>query len=962
MSDAALHCTIRPSKLAKIFVGLPFSYRVAEVHPFGIRIVAEDQRPDATLDFGQIADLYVKRGWFWDQLHVRLHSGQTVSLNGVPKSVLAPFHALLSVQRRQFGTAKGLLSEHADALARLARWLDLGLHGLHWVATHEMQEHIAASRALSAMRAVPAEYLTDKEDLATATRKVQQFFESPERFRDDANQRFVDNELRRFRDYFDTVEKNPLTHAQRLAVITHEDNTRVIAGAGSGKTSVIVVKAGYLLKRGLCQPDQLLLLAFNRAAADEMAERIEQRVGIKVRASTFHALGLGILAEVDGKKPSLTDLADDRTALVKALRQWIGDLLADRRTSTAVRTYFRSYFAPYTDEHEFQELGDYYAHLKSTELSSIKGERVKSFAEAEIANFLFLNGIRYEYERAYEVDLADREHRQYKPDFYLPEHGIYIEHFGTDRDGSTASYIDRHAYNASMAWKRQVHEQNRTHLIQTYHYQKREGRLISELKRQLKDAGIAMRPVSAEEILAALTENKHLDPFSDLVATFLSHFKSGGYAIADFRPQTRSREYRDRRFAAFLEVFEPLYERYETGLREAGEIDFNDMIVRAAGYAESGQYCSPYTCILVDEFQDISASRARLVKALAAQSPSHRLFCVGDDWQSIYRFAGSDIALMRDFEAHFGATETVALDRTFRFNDRIERVATRFVLANPAQIKKTIRTDLQAPTPRVLIHRPEGKGASLVESALSEIRQDTRGHAATVLILGRYKFLQDGVKWSDLRAQFPNLECSFRTIHGAKGLEADYVVVLGMQSGRFGFPSEITDDPVIDAVLAVPEAYPHAEERRLFYVALTRARRAVHLIADYAAPSAFLTEMLAYTGDVEARGAAAKEPAACPTCKTGTLLQRTGPFGVFYGCSNWPLCDYTTKPCSQCGTGLLVRKDHRFYVCNNDACGNRERACPSCSDGRLVERSGRHGPFLGCTNFASQDCRHTERL
>ncbi|MTV28710.1 AAA family ATPase, partial [Nitriliruptoraceae bacterium ZYF776] len=119
---------------------------------------------------------------------------------------------------------------------------------------------------------------------------------------------------------------------------------------------------------------------------------------------------------------------------------------------------------------------------------------------------------------------------------------------------------------------------------------------------------------------------------------------------------------------------------------------------RATGHVEAGRYRSPYRHILVDEFQDISLGRARLIKALKRQHPDARLFAVGDDWQSIYRFAGSDIHIMRNFGREFGGTFagtkdvhcTIDLGRTFRSVDKIALSAQKFVLRNPAQITKTV--------------------------------------------------------------------------------------------------------------------------------------------------------------------------------------------------------------------------------------------------------------------------------
>ncbi len=322
-------------------------------------------------------------------------------------------------------------------------------------------------------------------------------------------------------------------------------------------------------------------------------------------------------------------------------------------------------------------------------------------------------------------------------------------------------------------------------------------------------------------------------------------------------------------------MFKLLLDRYEKRLKQDQDIDFNDMIIRAAESAESQRYQSPYTYLLVDEFQDISSGRARLVKALVKQAPGHRLFCVGDDWQAIYRFAGSDIALMRHFEDYFGWTEQVALDRTFRFNDRIEAVATRFILKNPAQITKTIRTETKARGQRVFIDRPEAKHGDIALRVLKEIVQGADQKPRDVLFLGRYNFLEQGPAWSTMKQTYPGIQIRFQTIHRAKGQEADDVVVLGMQAGKYGFPSEIADHPLLDLVLSEPEGYEHAEERRLFYVALTRARHSVHLIADDTRPSRFLDEIMA-DDEVRVIGKAAAETVNCPVCKTGRLMLRSG--------------------------------------------------------------------------------------
>ena len=153
---------------------------------------------------------------------------------------------------------------------------------------------------------------------------------------------------------------------------------------------------------------------------------------------------------------------------------------------------------------------------------------------------------------------------------------------------------------------------------------------------------MTLSPIPREEVFAALDRQGRIDPFTRLVATFLQHFKGSRLSLDDIAE--RSRAHRDRKRAeAFLSVFRPIFERYQEALARVGEIDFHDMINRATDLVEEGRYRSPFRYILVDESQDISPSRARLLKALLDSSPGSQLSAVGDDWQAIYRFGGSDI-------------------------------------------------------------------------------------------------------------------------------------------------------------------------------------------------------------------------------------------------------------------------------------------------------------------------------
>lgn len=271
------------------------------------------------------------------------------------------------------------------------------------------------------------------------------------------------------------------------------------------------------------------------------------------------------------------------------------------------------------------------------------------------------------------------------------------------------------------------------------------------------------------------------------------------------------------------------------------------MLVQAAGHLEAGNIEPGYDLIMVDEFQDVSRARARLVRGLVNR-PGRFLMAVGDDWQSINRFAGADLSVMTGFETWFGRGHQLALTTTFRCPQAICDVARTFVSANPDQSGKAMRSAHQDPGPPVTVIQADdalGAVASYLDDLSDAVTDGSvpSGCDGTVSVdvLGRYRFERNDVLPRHLPS---NLHVTFRTVHSSKGLEADYIVLPGMTTGTYGFPGTIADDPVLDLAMPAPESFPQAEERRLFYVALTRARRAVVLISPPRQPSPFVVEFL----------------------------------------------------------------------------------------------------------------------
>ena len=935
----------------------PGDARAATVRGYALKLVLPWR--SVTLPVKDIETVAVSARWRWCAVHVR-SATTTVTVSGIsPDEAQSLAEALEAARVRWWETA---LAASADTFrpvdARLAQLADPPGYTTRKAMAHLRRN---AATAVGRFPAVWPASIARTTHVRTLER-VRSFLNDPERIRTRANETYITNEFRRSRAFFDTVEAHPLTEEQRHAVVVDETCNLVIAAAGSGKTSVIVAKAGWLLRRGYRQASELLLLAFARDARTEMQQRIGHRLGDRavsdITVQTFHQLGKSIIGNAEGKSPTLAKVAEDHKALFDLLKGIVSDLLTDPNLSAILLNWFQDKFAPYRSEHEFRSFGEYWDYIRRYEIRSLQGEKVKSFEECEVANFLYLNAVPYEYERAYEVETATADKQQYQPDFYLTEAGIYLEHFAVTASGDTPAFIDRDEYLSGMEWKRRLHDAHGTTLIETYSHEAAAGRLTENLAAKLKAHDIALSPIPSDEVFGVLERQGRIDPFTNLVATFLEHFKGAQLTFRELA--RRAATVADsRRAEAFVSVFETIYQRYEQSLSDRGQIDFHDMINKATDHIRAGRYCSPYGYILVDEFQDISPSRASLLKALLERTPGAQLFAVGDDWQAIFRLAGADIAIMREFKERFGDSERVDLATTFRCCDRIAAVATDFILKNPSQIPKKVQSVHQAKGPSVHIGLPSER-RSLVREALNEIAADAGEYDGTssVLFLGRYWHAEPR-NLSDLKHQFAGLRLSYKTVHGSKGLEADYVVVLGLCAGRHGFPTEIADDPLLNLVLSASEEHPNAEERRLFYVALTRARRRVFLLADGGLPSPFVMELLDDAYDVTAIGSTLQGWVPCPTCVMGRLERRDNASdrSTFYGCSNWPYCKYTQSACLACGTGLPVAEEEHFRCPD---CAQIIEGCPRC-DGWLQPKTSRFGPFRACSNWRQCDYTQDDR-
>ena len=903
----------------------------------------------------------IERGYFWDALAIHLEDRQIIRFGGIAKDQSQRIQKELNSQthsyiRNYYQTIGPDLKQaylQASLLFNGQRYIRYPT-AQQWLRTHEHLHDCVCrqdlSRHLSSETVLWAEY-------------IRPFLDKDNQHIGIINNAYIQTQLSSYQEFFDQVESNPLTDNQRKACVTDEQNNLVLAGAGTGKTSTMIGRAGYLLKSGLATTDKILMLAYANKAAREMEERIQEKLGINTLAvKTFHSLGKQIITEVEGAVPAINKMAEDESLRAKFVDDQIKQFLFDDRYKSRLVTYFTRFTYPYKSKFTFPTLGAYNQYILENEIRTLQGELVKSYEECEIANYLYSQGVAYQYEANYEVNTSGPDYKAYQPDFYLPEYGIYIEHFGVNERNETPPFMDQKKYLEGMAWKRALHETHKTRLIETYSYQKHKGILTQVLRSQLLEAGVNFKPIPDDALLNKLRELGEISKFSELIAKVLALFKAAYLSIQGLGNLSQQHEDKERMLAA-AQLFEPVYEAYQKELRVTHTIDFDDMISKAIDYVEAGKYRSPYCYILVDEFQDISASRARLVKALLAQNTENSLFCVGDDWQSIYRFTGSDVSITKDFEKHFGFTAINALDKTFRFNNKIGEVAAKFVNQNPSQLEKTIHSHRNVDKPAISLIKTDIEAVG-INAALSTISQKQAG-GVSVLILARFHFKKPDL--SSLKRQYPLLNIQFMTVHAAKGREADYVIILGMEHGKHGFPSEKATHPLLEMLLPKAEDFKYAEERRLFYVALTRAKHHVYLIADGNKVSSFIRELVngkyeILTDEFQGNGFQQQlADSSCEHCKTGYMVERKSQYGIFFGCNQYPLCNHTQKACLRCGSTLET--NGYFRVCKNPSCDFVEPVCPKCG-GSMILRKSNYGTFWGCANYrkdAEFSCGHTEK-
>lgn len=705
------------------------------------------------------------------------------------------------------------------------------------------------------------------------------------------NKIYMDREVTKAYEIVGKVEGRFLDRQQMESIIKNPHNQLVIAGAGTGKTTTIIGKVKYLLGNNFCKPEEICVLSFTNAAAAEMKNRLYAETQEEIHVSTFHSLGMDILRQADHRKPNIYSGNIHDYILTR-----IEEHLKEPEYARLMMTYLLFNQASEKSEFDFKDQKTYEEYLKLNPPTTILGEQVKSYGEMEIANWFSQYGIQYEYEAEYVVDTRTEEYGQYRPDFYLPDYGIYVEYFGINRKNEVPGYFHgkggksaSEVYMEGMEWKRKIHRENNTTLVECYAYEKFEGVLLARLEEKMKQHAVTLKEVTLQQLFQSENTNRRecIDSVGKVMQTVISLAK--GKRIKPEELIDLCNGHISQRPLA--QLIAPIMSDYENYLRESGHIDFTDMLNMAEDYVKEGKFHHKYQYVIVDEYQDLSAGQFQLLKTLREDN-DYTLFCVGDDWQSIYRFNGSDIGYIINFSNFWGESEISYIKTTYRFSQRLIDISGDFVMQNPNQIKKSIKSENNTET--LVLGEINGYSQNAIYYMIERLQELPQN--SSVFFIGRYRFDKDmlakeeklSVLYDNTRettivklAGRPDLDMRFYTAHGSKGLQADYVFIINNKKKGMGFPSKLENPLLVELLLEQADQYPYAEERRLFYVALTRARKRVYLLTLGDDISIFAQELKdKYVAEIK------RCNYSCPLCGAA-LLQKEGKYGAFWGCSNY---------------------------------------------------------------------------
>ncbi|MCZ7406697.1 MAG: UvrD-helicase domain-containing protein [Candidatus Methanoperedens sp.] len=700
---------------------------------------------------------------------------------------------------------------------------------------------------------------------------------------DNFNKKLVERRKKEY-DYLFNKSTLGLNDEQKTAIVTDDKHNLVVAGAGSGKTEVLITRIAYLVlrKQETIAPNRILALAFQNKAAKEIEERLNKRFGIEVKIKTFHSFGLEVLTNAS-LNPKLKFSGDN---FESGYNEFIAGLYKKAEKESSFQNKLFAYMLYFGDdelikqESDFEKKDEWYQYMQNLAYTALNGTKVKSEGERTILNFLFTHKINGKYIKVLYENPAEwmnyknkkGEIKTPKPDFFLPEYNIYIEHWALNDYGNVPEWFD-HDYKKGMSAKiERFKQQKKYSLIETTYGEFKsknfieyfEKKLISEIKRKNPKKDIILSSMSYSELVDRIwkTCKESIERIPKDIAVFIVKAKTNGLTPQNIHERLEKEKWSSKQ-KAFAEVALIIYREYEKELRLTNEIDFSDMINQAVVELEKNKSLYSFDHILIDEYQDISTQRYRLIKALMAKNHNCKLFCVGDDWQSIMGFTGSNLEFFLKFQDYFDHPARTDLSINYRSNKSIVDAGAELIKYNgAAQLKKqTIANNNEEK--RIIVF-------SSLHKNIWDYYQQTAVHCANMV----KEYLNNGYAPQDImilyritkphlinqlidHAKFNNVPIKINarnpqsiplmSVHKSKGLQAKVVFLLCVDKGLYGFPSEIENPLIFEPAMDKRYNNKEEEERRLFYVAITRAKEDVIIYTQKDNESMFLKEIQKHT-------------------------------------------------------------------------------------------------------------------
>jgi len=817
-------------------------------------------------------------------------------------------------------------------------------------------------------------------------------YETLDKDAENHNTQYIDRIVEQNKNYFDNLLKDidpniKLDDEQRRAVIADDDYCLLVAGAGAGKTTTMAAKVKYLVEKKQVRPEDIIVISYTNKAIDELIERINKKLCIPAKICTFHKFAYEIVRKFSDSPPEVNYSAF--SIICEMLEK---EIFNDRKLLRKVLLFFGYHFDLPADLMNYDNLNQFHLSKAAQDYETIKsgageyikkvstqrerglktltGEYLRSVQEVQIANFLYLNGLDYEYEPVYPHPINGAT-KKYTPDFIIRqgEHTAYLEHYAISESGYSSILTPKEIkkYSSAIKDKIKLHRLMGTTLLETWAWYKDKRPLSEHLKEILLKEEFILKERDFEEVYRKIVDtskDKYIFKMVEFLVKFIAQFKTCGYDAGGFKVLKEKTD--NPRTHLFLEIAEPIYNYYQKRLEDQNRIDFEDMINFAHFYLaeiERQQLEMPYKYIIIDEFQDIARQRFNLTKRLSEITKA-KVVAVGDDWQSIYAFAGSEIGLFTRFLELMGSGVEMKITHTYRNSQELIDIAGGFVQKNISQIKKRLISPKHIANPIILTEfddtsKPDYAMVEAAEITIERIISEY-GENTSILLIGRYNFDSYKIcrtgKFSEISGnrikceKFPNANITFMTAHSAKGLGFDNVIILNMFEGKFGFPCQLEDDPIMKLVRFEDTSMPFAEERRLFYVALTRTKNRVYILTPQKKPSRFLIEIIndykiSHSEDVNMETVDLFR-LRCPICNYPLKYEFNKNYGLnLYLCTNEPeVCDFMTNSKSHL---------HDIYKCNK------------CDDGYMIVKLKNDEAFYGCTGYDNQKksgCRNTRQI